>query len=128
MMKNDLFIIQNLKVTDSEASADLLINIYHKLFKGHFPGKPIVPGVCMIQIVKKMIEKVTREKTNLLQAKEMKFLAIIDPQKDNEINAIIKHTINENGIISAVATLFKDKTIYFKFKGEFYPKNYIFNN
>ena len=119
MLLNDFFTITDIETTGFEIKAELVINAGHKIFKGHFPNQPVVPGVCMMQMVKEIVEKVIGRKTNLIKANDMKFLAVIDPGKNNIINAIIKYSIEENGIIPVTATLFKAKLIHFKFKGAF---------
>ena len=119
MLVNDFFTISKLEKDVFEIKAELVINANHKIFEGHFPGHPVVPGVCMMQMVKEIIEKVIGEKTNLVRAGEMKFLAIIDPKENNMIWATLKYNIEENGNMAVSATLFKESLIYFKFKGLF---------
>jgi 3-hydroxyacyl-[acyl-carrier-protein] dehydratase len=119
MLVNDFFTISKLEKEGSEIKAELVINANHKIFEGHFPGHPVVPGVCMMQMVKEIIEKVIGEKTNLVRAGEMKFLAIINPKENNMIRATLKYNIEENGNMAVSATLFKESLIHFKFKGLF---------
>ena len=119
MLVNDFFTISKLEKEGSEIKAELVINANHKIFEGHFPGHPVVPGVCMMQMVKEIIEKVIGEKTNLVRAGEMKFLAIINPKENNMIRATLKYNIEENGSMAVSATLFKESLIHFKFKGLF---------
>jgi 3-hydroxyacyl-[acyl-carrier-protein] dehydratase len=119
MLKGDFFNIQNLEKTDLEIKADLAIHAGHKIFEGHFPGHPVVPGVCMMEMVKEIMEEVIGKKTNLVSAGEMKFLAIINPEENTDIQAALKYKIEETGNITVSATLFKNERIYFKFKGIF---------
>jgi len=42
-------------VENNEDSFKIELNFNHKIFKGHFPGSPILPGVCIIQIVKEVL-------------------------------------------------------------------------
>ena len=119
MLVNDFFTISKLEKEGFEIKAELIINADHEIFEGHFPGHPVVPGVCMMQMVKEIIEKVIGEKTNLVRAGEMKFLAIIDPKENNMIWATLKYNIEENGNMAVSATLFKESLIHFKFKGLF---------
>jgi len=117
MLEGDFFNITNLESTGSDINAVLEIDASHKIFEGHFPGQPVVPGVCMMQMLKEIMEEVTGEKLNLVKAHEMKFLAVIDPVINNIISATLKYSKEENGNITLSATLFKDELIHFKFKG-----------
>ena len=119
MLLDNFFTISNLEITGFDVKAELLINAGHKIFEGHFPGQPVVPGVCMMQMVKEIMEQVVQKKTNLVKAFEMKFLAIIDPRQNNIISTTLKYTMEENGNINVVAVFFKDELTYFKFKGQF---------
>ena len=119
MLQGDFFEITNIEVTGTAIKADLVINAGHKIFEGHFPQQPVVPGVCMMQMVKEIIEQVIDKKTNLVSANEMKFLAIIDPLQNNNIQAALKYTSVNDGEVAVTATLFKDEVIHFKFKGIF---------
>jgi 3-hydroxyacyl-[acyl-carrier-protein] dehydratase len=119
MLQNDFFTISSLEKEGSEIKASLVINAAHKIFEGHFPGHPVVPGVCMMQMIKEIMEQVWGRKTNLESAGDMKFLAIIDPQENTNIQAALKYSNEETGKIAVTAALYKDERIYFKFKGLF---------
>jgi 3-hydroxyacyl-[acyl-carrier-protein] dehydratase len=118
MLLNNFFTLTDVEAIGPDIKASLVINARHKIFEGHFPGQPVVPGVCMMQMVKEIIEQVTAKQTCLVKAQEMKFLAIINPKQNNTIQATLKYTVQQHDII-VMATLFKDELIHFKFKGQF---------
>lgn len=60
-------------------SAKISLNQNHEIFKGHFPGNPVTPGVCMMQIVKELTEEFTGKTLFLKSASNVKFMAIINP-------------------------------------------------
>lgn len=74
--------------------AKISLNENHEIFKGHFPGNPVTPGVCMMQIIKELTEKFTNTKLFLKSATNVKFMAIINPFEtpDLEIQLDIKQT------------------------------------
>ena len=119
MLLNDFFTINDKVNSETEIWAELYINANHKIFEGHFPNQPVVPGVCMMQMIKEILEKIIGEETNLVQAADMKFLAVINPVENNLIHASIKYARDENGAINVAASLFKDELVHFKFKGQF---------
>lgn len=119
MLLGNFFTISNIETVNCEVKATLLINAGHKIFDGHFPGQPVVPGVCMMQMVKDIIEQVTNKKADLIKSSEMKFLAIIDPSQNNSISATLKYAIDDNQNMVVSAVLFKDELTHFKFKGVF---------
>ena len=54
---NDLYSI--ISRTDGEGRCDFTIelNPQHFIYKAHFPGEPITPGVCIMQIAKELLEE-----------------------------------------------------------------------
>ena len=119
MLLNYFFTINDKVTSETEIWAELFINANHKIFEGHFPNQPVVPGVCMMQMIKEILEQVIGKETNLVQAADIKFLAVINPPENNLIHASIKYTADESGAINIVASLFKDELVHFKFKGQF---------
>jgi 3-hydroxyacyl-[acyl-carrier-protein] dehydratase len=119
MLLNNFFSINTITSTGTDINASLEINAGHKIFEGHFPGQPVVPGVCMMQMVKEIVEKIIEKKTGLIKAHDIKFMAIIDPSQNNIINATLKYITGENGDLQVAATFFKEELVHFKFKGIF---------
>lgn len=119
MLKDDFFYIQSVSDEKGVISASLEINIAHEIFRGHFPGQPVVPGVCMMEMVKEITEMVTGKEMFLQKADNIKFLSVIDPNQNRNVNARITYASNENKRIVFDATLFKEDIIYLKFKGEY---------
>ncbi|MEO7313056.1 MAG: 3-hydroxyacyl-ACP dehydratase [Chitinophagaceae bacterium] len=119
MLLNNFFTINNVTTVAFEVKAELVIDATHKIFEGHFPGQPVVPGVCMMQIVKEVLEQVTGQNTNLSNAQEMKFLAVINPQIHNTIQLSLKYSVGENSAFNVSAMLFTEGFTHFKFKGVF---------
>lgn len=117
MLLNDFFTIENMETFGTELKAELVINAGHQIFEGHFPGQPVVPGVCMMEMVKEMVEQVTGKKTNLVKVQEIKFLAVIDPSVNNLVSANIKYAAGGDGSINVVASFFKEELMHFRFKG-----------
>ncbi len=119
MLLNDFFTINDTVKSETEIWVELHINSNHKIFEGHFPNQPVVPGVCMMQMIKEILEQVIGNETNLTQAADMKFLAVINPLENNLIHASIKYATDETGTINIVASLFKDELVHFKCKAKF---------
>ena len=120
ILLNDFFTINDKVNSETEIWAELFINADHKIFEGHFPNQPVVPGVCMMQMIKEILEQVIDKDTNLAQAADMKFLAVINPIENNLVHASIKYATDETGAVNIVASLFKDELVHFKIKAKFF--------
>ena len=111
-------IVSTVKEAD-KIQAILKINPEHAIFGGHFPGQPVVPGVCMMQIVKELLESATSRSLRLHTGLDLKFLSVIDPGKNNTIHTETNYSVLASGDINVTARLFYNETTFFKFKGVF---------
>lgn len=115
MLHNTFFKILKEEPAEGAVKALLSIDRDHAILKGHFPGQPVVPGVCMMQIVKELVERQTKRNLRLATAENMKFLSVIDPRQHQEVEASVSFSEN-NGIISLNASLFSGSVTFFKLK------------
>ena len=119
MLEGDFYTVKNPLLEEDSIRALLEINPAHEIFKGHFPGQPVVPGVCMMQIVKELLQKSTGKQLRLRHGQDLKFLSVIDPEKNNLVQAEANYSLLATGDINVTARLFFNETTFFKFKGVF---------
>ncbi len=63
------------------------------IYKAHFPGRPITPGACMIQIVQELAQSFFGD--SLLQVRHianLKFLALLEPQCHPMVDVVLSGT------------------------------------
>ena len=79
-------------------------------FKGHFPGKPVLPGVCEIHAILCMIEEAARKTPQLKEIISAKFAAPVTC--DEEIVCTVRQ-VSEGSEETRVSALIahKDKKI-----------------
>lgn len=118
MLLQDFYTANNIIKGDNIISADIIFNPAHDIFKGHFPQQPVVPGVCMVQIVKQVLEQSTNRLTRLKNASNIKFLSMIVPV-ENEIIKLKINYKNINNELDVSADLSNSQNLAFKFKGSF---------
>lgn len=82
MLIPGLYTTETFNKNEEGITAHIKLNPKHEIFKGHFPGKPIMPGVCMIQIIKELTERSLGKDLFLSIASNVKFMAIINPETD----------------------------------------------
>lgn len=83
---NNFYHIIDIKNSDEKQFQYFIqINKAHEIFNGHFPNNPVTPGVCMLQIIKELTEKQTSQILRMKSAKNIKFMAIINPTLTPEI-------------------------------------------
>ncbi len=102
-----------------EINATVTANPGCPVYKGHFPGLAITPGVCQVLIIREILEDTVGMPLQLAGARNIKFTAIHEPEKSPVVEAKIAYVQREDGIIEATGTLFSGEIIFIKFKGEF---------
>lgn len=103
------------KITSREASSDnklhtigIVVNKNHDIFKGHFPNNPILPGVCMMQIIKEISEDITGIKLFMNRCSNVKFKAIINPDINSELTLNLTILEENQCVIVKNSTQFGD--------------------
>lgn len=117
-------LIENLYKLDSfdsdaqKAVASVTLNVQHKIFEGHFPGQPVLPGVCQLQMVKELLERATTDKLFLSEAANCKFLQMIDPTQTNVLAITIDYK-KEAEAVTCNAIIKSGDAVYLKMSGSF---------
>lgn len=122
MLLNSFFIVNNQNTTNQGEkviiNTQIMIQKSHLIFKGHFPQQPVVPGVCMIQIIKELLENHLGKSLFFTSAGNIKFLSIINPEVNNELQAEISYsTLSTQYDVDA--RLFWGDLTFFKIRGIF---------
>jgi 3-hydroxyacyl-[acyl-carrier-protein] dehydratase len=118
MLQNDLYTIESLEKDKESAKAVISLNALHPIFKGHFPGQPVLPGACMLQMIKEIMELATGNSLQLTKANHLKFVALIDPAKNRLLALNLEYMVSEEGLVVR-GTILRDAEVCLKFNGVF---------
>ena len=118
-MKNDFYTVVHFSEENDTIRAMLELNAAHRIFEGHFPAQPVVPGVCMIQMVKELLETAMGKRMLLRQSDHIKFLSVIDPTQHKPVHAEIRYSNTAGNEWQVAASLHCGETVCFKLKGIF---------
>ena len=67
--------------SDGQGIFTIRFNAAHPVFAGHFPGKPIVPGACLVQIAEELAGRMTGKPVRLTSIRNLKFRQPITPDQ-----------------------------------------------
>lgn len=118
MLIKNLYTIQDFKTEALDIKASILIHKENDIFKGHFPNNPVMPGVCMIQIIKELSEKALNCKLFMQKASNIKFMALINPEENPNLKLEISITEVE-GLYRVKNSTYLGDTNAMKFSGTF---------
>jgi len=115
MLLKDFYKVISLENTaENNYLAMILINENHEVFKGHFPGNPIMPGVCMTQIIKELTEQISGSSLFMQSLSNVKFMALINPFNTPELRLELDISINETDLIKVKNVTYFDDTVALK--------------
>ncbi|PUZ25137.1 3-hydroxyacyl-ACP dehydratase [Chitinophaga parva] len=119
MLENSFYIITHEERGNNSITVTVTLNPAHPIFEGHFPGRPVVPGVCMMQIVKELLDRGTAQDTLLRHGSNIKFLHFIDPTRQPEVLISVQYDAQPDASWKVNANIRHGETVFFKFQGNF---------
>ncbi|MBP5393975.1 MAG: beta-hydroxyacyl-ACP dehydratase [Bacteroidaceae bacterium] len=117
-LQDNLFTI--LAKEAEQPAFQISINKDWPIYKAHFPGHPITPGVCIVQMIQELLQVYLGREVNLIKAKNVKYLSIISPEEVSELN--VSFTLIEeqpDGSLKVHAQVTSGGTIYTKLSATF---------
>ncbi|MFD1095970.1 hydroxymyristoyl-ACP dehydratase [Salegentibacter chungangensis] len=110
MLLKDFYSVQDSKKEGDTYITRIKIDKHHKVYKGHFPGRPVTPGVILMHLFREELERHTASVLKLERATNVKFMAVVDPNQDEYLT--LESEIEEfDGFVKLKGTAKqKDKT------------------
>lgn len=95
---NNLFSVTEKKLEADGGDFTLRLNASHPIYRGHFPGNPITPGVCSLEIFRELVGTYFSGRGHLAEVETIKFLSFISPVATPEITVELKMLETSRGI------------------------------
>ena len=94
--------------TDDEGTCyRLRLDPQHVIFRAHFPGNPITPGVCIVQLVTELLEWMTGRRLELRRVVNVKFLHVLSPAERTSVQVLFR-SVDFDGAQCRVKAVLKD--------------------
>ena len=87
------------------------------VYRGHFPGRPVSPGVCQVELVRQCAERLAGQELFIRGISSCRFLAVASPAACPEMEASVFLSPVEGGFAVKACLTFGGK-VYMDFKGE----------
>ena len=95
MLLKDFYTVLESSQQEDNFVTKISIEKTHPLYAGHFPDRPVTPGVILMQLFKEEAERRTGKSLALINATNVKFMAVVDPNTCNHL--ILESKITEDG-------------------------------
>ena len=120
MLQNTLYLIKSIqKLENNDLFSTISINKDDRIFEGHFPGQPVLPGVCLINMITDVVSNSKKKTYYLKSADTIKFLHLVEPSLFPTLIIQLRLISEISGIIKAEATISSESLVFLKFKGNF---------
>jgi 3-hydroxyacyl-[acyl-carrier-protein] dehydratase len=123
MLLNKLYTIRSID-PDSEGRGFISVielDPGHPVFEGHFPGNPVLPGVCTVQIIRELLEQSVQKSLRMTKAGNIKYLGFVNPFSMPLLTFQVQIKPAEGTNLSCYATVSATGITVCSFKGEFSP-------
>lgn len=77
----------------------------HPIYKAHFPGNPITPGVCILQMALEMLSLSVDRKLEIQSVKNVKFLKILVPRSGLDVGYAVRGIVLDEDNVKAQITV-----------------------
>ena len=115
MIRDYYTLVSEQALSDTEFLYTVRLNPSCAIYEGHFPGQPVAPGACQVQIIKECAERALQRPVRLKQIKQCKFLKTIIPAETASLD--VRLLFSEPDILTAEVR--SGETIYVKLKSNF---------
>ena len=106
-LKDDFFKIEEESIADNnKIEYTIRLNPEHFIYKAHFPGNPITPGVCITQIIKELLEEQLQCELFLRKTVKVRYLNVINPTVNEIVNLTLSITEEDEKNINISAIVY----------------------
>ena len=127
MLLDYYYSIINQQTTEHVTLLDVILLPECGVYEGHFPGMPVAPGVCNIQMITECVERIAGKQIRLDYIAQCKFISMITPQLHSELQIRIElegenkppSTSQKGEKMKVIATIGKGEMEFMVFKGEY---------
>lgn len=90
------------------------------IYRGHFPGNPVCPGVCNMQTIKECAEKITGKQLRVASVRQCRLKAVATPAICSELDVKVSvgQQPGDDARYTVVASISDAQSVYMDYKGE----------
>ncbi len=122
MLLPGFYKIKEFEISESQIRAVIRLNPDHEVYKGHFPGQPVVPGVVQLQIIKELLEKGLKKKLLISKIISAKYYSMITPDDMPVLEISIQLKYIKTGEYKIIAQISQEETFFTKVRAIFTDK------
>ena len=102
-LNGDLFKVESRMegLPEGQSGFNIILNPDHLIYKAHFPGQPVTPGVCILQMLQELLSIQVGKQLFIKNIKNAKFISMMSPVTDVRVSVLFSSVTPEEGGIKA---------------------------
>lgn len=121
MLLDSYFKIENSLMDGERHILNVALLPDHEIYKGHFPGKPVSPGVCSIQMIRECAEQVLGCRLSIINLQQCRFITLLTPLVASKLSISMSAVETADGY-KLVADISAGDVAFVSLKGDFGKK------
>ena len=102
-LNGDLFRIESRMegLPQGQSGFNIILNPDHLIYKAHFPGQPVTPGVCILQMLQELLSVEIGKQLFIKNIKNAKFISMMSPVADSRVSVLFTLVEAQEGGVKA---------------------------
>ena len=102
-LNGDLFRIESRMegLPQGQSGFNIILNPDHLIYKAHFPGQPVTPGVCILQMLQELLSIEIGKQLFIKNIKNAKFISMMSPVTDSRVSVLFTLVEAQEGGVKA---------------------------
>ena len=102
-LNGDLFRIESRMegLPQGQSGFNIILNPDHLIYKAHFPGQPVTPGVCILQMLQELLSIEEGKQLFIKNIKNAKFISMMSPVTDSRVSVMFTLVEGQEGGVKA---------------------------
>ena len=114
---NDFYHIVATEESGETSVYKVKLNAAHAIYSVHFPGNPVTPGVCLVQMATEILEQKLDKRLVLFTAVNIKFKRLVAPT--DEPSFVFSKMVVEEGLLKTIVSIEDEQGQFVKMSLEF---------
>ena len=117
LLEGDYYTLLGSDADGLSGSFDLAIRPESRIFEGHFPGNPVCPGVCGVELIRECAARVVGCNLRIARISKCRFLSVARPQDGCRLSFDVALTPADDGAYQLRAKMHDGSKDYMSFAG-----------
>lgn len=108
---------EELEAREASLQATVYFPTEHPLYAGHFPERPVVPGVCVLQVCSELISRVHAHSLRIAEIASVKYMIPLIPSEETGYGISLTWKQAEDGCLLVDGSWQNGQQVFVKLKG-----------